>query len=424
MTHRTGPPPPQPDDLLHRIASEEALWTAWDEVRLARGAPGVDGVSVRDFDREAPAAIARLARELVARRYRPRPLRRVWVRKRGKENEFRALAIPVVRDRVAAGAAHAVLEHRFEPLFHDSSFGFRRGRGTLAALRRVLRLRDEGFGWVARGDVDEFFDRVDQHRLFQALEPVIPWEVRRLLVLWTRTRVWDGADRARVLRGVPQGTATSPLLANFYLTSFDRQLDDDGVHAVRYVDDLAALARTEHEARAALNTMEGALQPLGLALNPARDPVRHFDQGFEFLGFELRGRLLRVAPSKLLEFRRHAVECWKLPAPVPCGAGLPCSTEWFAAGARTTAWESPASSFASSTRGSRNGCARRRCGSGHATARAAATWSWPGSSRWRVPGAASSSPSRLRRSKATATASPWRVPTRAPTWPWRARVTR
>jgi retron-type reverse transcriptase len=145
MTHRTGPPSPQPDDLLHRIASEEALWTAWDEVRLARGAPGVDGVSVRDFNREAPAAIARLARELVARRYRPRPLRRVWVRRRGKENEFRALAIPTVRDRVAAGAAHAVLEHRFEPLFHDNSFGFRRGRGTLAALRRVLRLRNEGY---------------------------------------------------------------------------------------------------------------------------------------------------------------------------------------------------------------------------------------------------------------------------------------
>jgi hypothetical protein len=149
------------------------------------------------------------------------------------------------------------------------------------------------------------------------LEPVIPWEVRRLLLLWTRTRVWDGADRARVLHGVPHGTATSPLLANFYLTSFDRQLDDDGVHPVRYVDDLAALARTEHKARAALNTMETALQPLGLALNPAGDPVRHFDQGFEFLGFELRGRLLRVAPSKLLEFRRHAVEVQEAPGAGP-----------------------------------------------------------------------------------------------------------
>jgi hypothetical protein len=55
------------------------------------------------------------------------------------------------------------------------------------------------------------------------------------------------------------------------------------------------------------------LRPLGLALNPAADPVRHFDQGFEFLGFELRGRLLRVAPSRLLEFRRHAVEVLESP---------------------------------------------------------------------------------------------------------------
>jgi hypothetical protein len=75
------------DGLLQRIASEEALWSAWDEVRLARGAPGTDGVSVREFTREAPDHLLRRSREIRARRYRPHPLRRVWVRKCGKENE-------------------------------------------------------------------------------------------------------------------------------------------------------------------------------------------------------------------------------------------------------------------------------------------------------------------------------------------------
>jgi retron-type reverse transcriptase len=129
-------------DLLQRIASEEALWTAWDEVRLARGAPGVDGVSVKAFGRDAAAEIRRLAEEIPARRYRPRALRCVWARKRGKEDEFRPLAIPAVRDRVAAGAAHQVLEHVFEPLCHDSSFRFRRGRAPSApaAVRREPEL--------------------------------------------------------------------------------------------------------------------------------------------------------------------------------------------------------------------------------------------------------------------------------------------
>jgi retron-type reverse transcriptase len=189
--------------LLQRIASEETLWGAWDEVRLARGAPGVDGVSVREFGRGDAARIRALAAEIVARRYRPRPLRRVWVRTRGKEDEFRPLAIPTVRDRVAAGAAHAVLEHLFEPRFHDSSFGFRPGRGTLAALRRVLRLRDQGLRWAARADVDAFFDRIDQRRFFAELSEIVPWDVRRLLLLWTRTWVWDGADHFRQTRGVP-----------------------------------------------------------------------------------------------------------------------------------------------------------------------------------------------------------------------------
>ena len=60
------------DGLLQRIVPEEALWSAWDEVRLARGAPGTDGVGVREFTREAPDHLRRLSREIRARRCRPR----------------------------------------------------------------------------------------------------------------------------------------------------------------------------------------------------------------------------------------------------------------------------------------------------------------------------------------------------------------
>jgi RNA-directed DNA polymerase len=293
--------------LLEQIASEASLWQAWDEVCSARGAPGVDGVSVRDFAREAAHRIPHLAERLRTHRYRARPLRRVWVPKRGKENEYRPLTIPAVRDRIASRAAHHTLEHVFEPMLHDSSFGYRRGRGTLAALRRVMRLRDLGSRWVARGDIDDFFGSVDQHLLFHELEPHLPSEVRRLLLLWTRAWIHDGAERFRLRQGLPQGTATSPLLANLYLTPFDENLAFEGVEAIRYVDDLVALARTERAARAALDTFAVSLAPLALHLNADSRQVRSFDEGFEFLGFELRGQSLRVAPSKILAFRRHAL---------------------------------------------------------------------------------------------------------------------
>jgi Reverse transcriptase (RNA-dependent DNA polymerase)/Group II intron, maturase-specific domain len=141
----------------------------------------------------------------------------------------------------------------------------------------------------------------------------LPWGVRRLLVLWTRATVHDGADRYRLTRGVPQGTATSPPLANLYLTPFDRELAEEGVAIVRYADDLAAFASTEAGARAALTRMRSVLTAIGLDLNPAADPVRHFDQGFEFLGFEFRGNAVHIAPSKVAEFRRHATAVLSAP---------------------------------------------------------------------------------------------------------------
>ena len=229
-----------------------------------------------------------------------------------------------MRDRVAAGAAHQVLEHVSEPLCHDSSFGFRRGRGTLAALRRLLRLRDEGARWIARADVDEFFDRIDQHLLFARLRVMLAWEVRRLLLLWTRTRVIDGADHVRIVRGVPQGTPTSPLLANFYLTSFDEHLEFEGVRAVRYVDNIAAAARTEHEARNALAAMEAGLRPLGLELNRKADPVRSWEQGFEFLGFELRGRRCVWHRRRSWSSAGTRLPCWRSRAPAPCAVASRC----------------------------------------------------------------------------------------------------
>jgi group II intron reverse transcriptase/maturase len=292
--------------LLGQIASEDNLWTAWDEICLKRGAPGVDGVTVRMFARSATEAISRLAGELTDRTYRPRPLRRVWVPKRGKEEEYRPLVVPTVRDRVAARAAAQVLEHVFEPLFHHSSIGYRPGRSTLTALRRVTRLRDAGASWVARADVNDFFDRIDQHALFRRLEPVLPAEVRRLLVLWTRTWIHDGEERVRALSGVPQGAPTSPVLSNFYLTPFDEHLEFEGVDAVRYADDLIALARTSKAASTALTIMASALDLLGLELN-RRTSVASFNDGFEFLGFGLRGKTIRIAESKLNEFRRHAL---------------------------------------------------------------------------------------------------------------------
>ncbi|HEU0079611.1 MAG TPA: reverse transcriptase domain-containing protein, partial [Longimicrobiaceae bacterium] len=210
----------------------------------------------------------------------------------------------------------------------------------------------------------------------------------------------------RIVRGVPQGTPTSPLLANFYLTPFDEHLEFEGVRAVRYVDDIAATARTGHEARNALAAMEAGLRPLGLELNRKADPVRSWEQKFEVLGFELRGSQVRVAPSKILEFRRHALAVLEEPRAGSMRRRIALLNRMVRGGAPTTGWEFRVSSSASWTPGWRSACARPRCACGRRSARTHATWSWPGWSRCPPPDAGSSSRPRPLRWKGTPTASP------------------
>ena len=147
------------------------MWKAWREVRANRGAPGVDGVSIDDVVRSGVGDfLEELAERLRTGRYRPRPLRRVYIPKPGRPGQLRPLGIPCVADRVVMAAAKIVLEPIFEADFIATSYGFRPGLSAHHALETVRTTVNRGRVWALDADIKSCFDEISHSALVAQIE--------------------------------------------------------------------------------------------------------------------------------------------------------------------------------------------------------------------------------------------------------------
>ena len=213
---------------------QAAFWAVWRK----DGAPGVDGQTVQQFDRQAEDPLARLGEELRHQRYRRQPARRVWIPKPGT-TERRPLGIPAVRDRTVETALRHVLEPIFENDFAESSYGFRPGRGCRAAVERVEEWLRQGHVWCVDCDLKSYFDTIPHDRLMALIkERMVDGKVLALIQQCLEAGVleelkgWQPTER-----GTPQGSVISPLLANLYLNPLDHEMERRGWALVRYADD-------------------------------------------------------------------------------------------------------------------------------------------------------------------------------------------
>ncbi len=269
--------------LLNELFSLDRLEEAWGRVQENGGAGGVDGVSLAHFEAGLSQELAALAHDLTQGVCRPLPYRAVYVPK--PDGGRRRLVIAAVRDRVAMTAAVLWLQPRLEPLFHPCSFAYRPGRGVHDALAKVAEYRDRGLVHVLRADIESFFDTVDHEVLASLLGTAgIDDAVIALLRQWLVCAVADGEVCAPATIGLPQGLPIAPLLANLYLTPFDRAMIDGGWKLTRYADDfVVCCAAPEDPPRALLSAMQ-ALAPLKLRLKDSKTETTSFDPGFSFLG--------------------------------------------------------------------------------------------------------------------------------------------
>ncbi len=288
--------------LVDKIYKRKNLELAWEKVRRNRGAGGIDGQSLVEFEEQLDEQLDRLHEELKGDAYVPQAVRQHLIPKAGQPGKFRALGIPTIYDRVCQQALLNRLEPIFEPLLDDASFGYRRGRSARDALRKIWCELEQGHEWVVDADLKDFFGSVDHDKLMVLVgQRIADGRVLRLIEGMLKAERDVEGRRQATERGTPQGGVVSPLLSNILLTPFDREMRRKGYRLTRYADDWVVTCSSRREAQAALATATRLLKRLGVTLHAEKTRIVHVRHGFEFLGYKIKrgNRPLRLAPHKI-----------------------------------------------------------------------------------------------------------------------------
>ncbi|MFB7216331.1 group II intron reverse transcriptase/maturase [Streptomyces sp. NPDC056255] len=293
--------PSKPFDI-----SKWEVLEAYRDVKRNQGAPGVDGQSIEEFEKDLKGNLYKIWNRMSSGAYFPPPVRAVEIPKQ-HGGGVRMLGIPTVADRIAQTVVARHLGFRVEPIFHEDSYGYRPGRSALDAVE-VCRQRCWRRNWVIDLDIQKFFDSVRWDLVVKAVEAHTDavW-VKLYVDRWLRAplQLPDGTLLERD-RGTPQGSAVSPVLANLFMHyAFDTWLTRTypGIQFERYADDAVVHCVSERQAHQVLAALGDRMDEVGLRLHPdktrivsCKDGKRHGSYehtSFTFLGFTFRAREAR-----------------------------------------------------------------------------------------------------------------------------------
>ena len=296
-----GPPVPEQTQLMERVVERSNMQAAYKRVKRNKGAPGVDGMNVKQLGPFLRTHWPKIKERLCEGTYEPKPVRRVEIPKpNGGE---RLLGIPTVLDRLIQQAVHQVLSPLFDPEFSESSYGFRPGRSAHQAVLRARGFQREGKRWVVDMDLAQFFDEVNHDILMARIgRKVKDRRVKGLIRRYLHAGVLVGGLVSVQAKGTPQGGPLSPLLSNIVLDDLDKELERRGHSFCRYADDCNIYVYSHRSGERVMQSITRFVeQRLKLEINRAKSAVARPWQR-KFLGYTFSWHIktrIRVAKQSV-----------------------------------------------------------------------------------------------------------------------------
>jgi RNA-directed DNA polymerase len=268
--------------LLHHV-NIDLLRQAFGELKR-NAAPGVDGLTCRDYEADLERNLEDLHARVHRGAYRVQPSRRVYIPK--PDGRQRPLAIAALEDKIVQRAVVTVLNAIYEEEFLGFSYGFRPGRSAHDAMDAlVVAIEQRKVNVILDADIQSFFDTVNQEWLIRFVEHRIgDPRIIRLIRKWLKAGVLEDGIVSVSDRGTGQGAVISPLLANIYLhyvldlwaERWRRREAAGDMIIVRYADDFIVGFEHEADARRFLDEMRGRLKEFALSLHPEKTRLIEF----------------------------------------------------------------------------------------------------------------------------------------------------
>lgn len=287
------------EGLLEEICSTNTLEQAFKLVKRNKGAPGIDGITIEEFEENLLENIRQLSASVLSWEYKPTPVKRVEIPKPDGKG-VRLLGIPIVKDRTLHMAIKMVLEPIIDHTFSENSYGFRPGRNQRQAIEKAKDIVNAGNEYVVDIDLSKFFDRINHDRLIERLKThVKDKRVLRLIGMILRSGIMNDGTITASTEGSVQGSPLSPLLSNVVLDELDKELEKRGLQFCRFADDCNIFVKSMKAAERVMKSMKKFIEnKLKLKINEEKSKTAKSNQ-VKFLAMTIVDGAIAISKKAL-----------------------------------------------------------------------------------------------------------------------------